>query len=232
MTDILSTVSTRRGTTGTSQGKQADSRQVENSAGGYTFKVDSETQLRRFLTIGSEGGTYYADAKELTKANAKVVLDWAEHNSTELVRILTEISVAGRAPRQNPAIFALAAAISFGDQAGKMAAVEAVTQVIRTGTHLFMFVKYAEQFRGWGRALKRAVSRWYLAQDVNKLAYQMVKYRQREGWTHTDVLRSIHPNVQGDRDELFGWVTGKTSERPAGHPGSADRAVLPVGSVG
>jgi 60 kDa SS-A/Ro ribonucleoprotein len=47
---------------------------------------------------------------------------------------------------------------------------------------------------------------------VNKLAYQMVKYRQREGWTHLDVLRSIHPKVDGDRNDLFGWVAGKTSE--------------------
>jgi 60 kDa SS-A/Ro ribonucleoprotein len=54
--------------------------------------------------------------------------------------------------------------------------------------------EYVEQFRGWGRGLRRAVGAWYQREDVDALAYQAVKYRQRDGWTHRDLLRLAHPS--------------------------------------
>ena len=36
-------------------------------------------------------------------------------------------------------------------------ALAALPKVARTGTHLFLFAAYVEQFRGWGRGLRRAV---------------------------------------------------------------------------
>ena len=48
---------------------------------------------------------------------------------------------------------------------------------------------------------------WYTSKDADRLAYQMVKYRQREGWSHRDVLRLAHPatSVPALRD-TFEWV--------------------------
>ena len=77
--------------------------------------------------------------------------------------------------------------------ATRRAALDALPQVARTGTHLFQFAQFVEGFRGWGRSLRRAVGRWYAAQPVDALAYQAVKYRQREGVTHRDLLRLAHP---------------------------------------
>ena len=34
--------------------------QVPNSAGGFAWAVDEWTRLRRFLVLGSEGGSFYA----------------------------------------------------------------------------------------------------------------------------------------------------------------------------
>ena len=34
--------------------------QVANSARGYAWAVDDWSRLRRFLVLGSEGGSYYA----------------------------------------------------------------------------------------------------------------------------------------------------------------------------
>lgn len=53
--DALTTINTRT----TPQSEQASPGQVRNSAGGYTFQVDALTRLRRFLTLGVDGGTYY-----------------------------------------------------------------------------------------------------------------------------------------------------------------------------
>jgi 60 kDa SS-A/Ro ribonucleoprotein len=60
--------------------------------------------------------------------------------------------------------------------------------------------------RGWGRGLRGAIASWYLAGDTAGLAYQAVKYRQRDGWSHRDLLRLSHPKAEGARNALFGWV--------------------------
>lgn len=163
----------------TAQSVPADPRQVRNEAGGFAFEVTPEVRLRRFLLLGTDGGTYYVGAQELTKDNAEVVLEFARHRTADLVAEVVAISTAGRAPRQHPALFALAAAASLGDEQGRRTALDALPLVARTGTHLFLFVRYSEQFRGWGRGLRRAVGDWYLDKPVEALAYQVVKYRSR-----------------------------------------------------
>lgn len=201
--DTLTTYNTRH----TPQTEQADLRQSKNAAGGYTFTASDLTRLRRFLTLGTDGGTYYTSAKELTAENAAVVRRFAENQPTVLVAEIVAISESGRAPKQNPAIFALAMCAGLADEAGRRAALAAVPQVCRTATHLFLFAKYVEQFRGWGRGLRTAIADWYTSKPVDKLAYQVVKYRQREGWTHRDLLRQSHP-VTDDaaRRGLFDFI--------------------------
>lgn len=157
--DVLNTVGTRR----TSQLDKSDSRQVANSAGGYTFEVTPVARLRRFLILGTEGGAYYTSAADLTKENTAVVMDFARNDAGTLVREIVSISQSGRAPKNNQAIFALAAAASLADDSGRRTALAALPDVARTGTHLFLFATYVEQFRGWGRGLRRAVGQWYLA---------------------------------------------------------------------
>lgn len=203
MADALTAISTRR----TAQSVKADKRQVKNNAGGYTFKVSDEIRVNRFLTLGVDSGTYYVTEAALTADNAQVILAAARDRGTWLVEQIVEISVAGRAPRQNPAVFALAAVSALGDAAGRKAALDALSKVCRTGYHLYLFSQYVEQFRGWGRGLRRAVGNWYLEKDVDALAYQAVKYRQRLGWSHRDLLRLSHPKTDGPRNELFKWIT-------------------------
>ena len=109
----------------------------------------------------------------------------------------------------------------------RQAALEALPQVARTGTHLFQFALFVEGFRGWGRSLRRAVGRWYAAQPVDALAYQAVKYRQRAGVTHRDLLRLAHParrvgagnpalDVSDEHARLFEWIVrgGETDGLP------------------
>jgi 60 kDa SS-A/Ro ribonucleoprotein len=216
--DPLTAVSTRR----TPQLTPADERQVRNAAGGYAFAVDDETRVHRFLTLGTDGGTYYTTERELTAATAEVVLRAARDRGEWLVERVVEVSTAGRAPRPNPALFALAAAAALADEAGRRAALAALPAVARTGTHLFRFAGYVEQFRGWGRGLRRAVAGWYLDRPVDDLALQVVKYRQRDGWTHRDLLRLAHPATgEPARRALFGWIASRGTDR-AGLPELVD----------
>jgi 60 kDa SS-A/Ro ribonucleoprotein len=210
MTDALSKIRTRN--TVTPQKEQADPRQVKNSPGGYVFEVAGEDRIKRFLCLGTQGGSYHIKETALTKENAAVVIDWAKNRSSELVEIVHEISVEGRAPRQNPSLFALAAVFAFGDDNGKSHATAAFNDIVRTGYDLFLFAGYADQFRGWGRALRRAVADWYTSKNVNDLSYQLVKYRQREGWTHNRLLDLAHPTATDtEQNALFAWVVGKNN---------------------
>jgi 60 kDa SS-A/Ro ribonucleoprotein len=180
---------------------------VINSAGGFAFPVDDWTRLDRFLILGSEGGSYYAGERVLTRENAEAVIRCIAEDGKRAVARILEVSEGGRAPKNDPAIFALALAVSLGDAATKQAGFAALPRICRTGTHLFQFAAGVEGFRGWGRGLRRAVAAWYLAKPVEALAFQLLKYKQRNGWSHRDLLRLAHPATrEEDRKDLFDWV--------------------------
>jgi 60 kDa SS-A/Ro ribonucleoprotein len=63
--------------------------------------------------------------------------------------------------------------------------------------------------RGWGRGLRTAVGKWYLEKDADALAYQAVKYQQRDGWSHKDLLRLAHPSTKdAEQDAVLRWMIG------------------------
>src|SRR6476620_4891939 len=195
--------------------------QVANSAGGHAWAVDVWTRLRRFLVLGGRGGSYYASEWTLTRQNVKAVEQAVRTDGKRAVAEIVAVSREGRAPKNDPALYALAVAAGLGDEATRKAALEALPQVARTGTHLFQFASFVEGFRGWGRSLRRGVGRWYAEQKVDALAYQAVKYRQREGVTHRDLLRLAHParrvsagnptlDVSPQHAGLFEWIARST----------------------
>jgi 60 kDa SS-A/Ro ribonucleoprotein len=201
--------------------------QSATSAGGHAWAVDVWTRLRRFVILGSEGGSYYAAQTTLTRENAAAVDEAVREDGVRAVDEIVRVSREGRAPKNDPALYALALAAGADDEATRKAALAALPQVARTGTHLFRFVTFVEGFRGWGRSLRRAVGNWYAAQSADALAYQAVKYRQRDGVTHRDVLRLAHPaarvgagnptlHVTDDHARLFEWIVrgGSTNGLP------------------
>ncbi|MFZ1108800.1 MAG: TROVE domain-containing protein [Rhodomicrobium sp.] len=180
---------------------------VANSAGGYSFPVDEWTRFDRFLVLGSEGGSYYASERALTLENAEATIKVVKSDGERAVARIVEVSQSGRAPKNDPAIFALALAGSLGNERTKRAAMAAIPKVCRTGTHLFQFAETVEGFRGWGRGLRRGIAAWYADKSVDDLALQAIKYRQRGGWSHRDLLRLAHPVTnEPARKALFDWI--------------------------
>ena len=191
MADVLSTMG---GARATPQTERARPEQVENSAGGFSFALDDEARLRRFCVLGVDQPTYYATERALALDNVTVVGRMVADEAAGLaaVRIATEISEAGRAKQNEPALWVIAAASGSAHLAVRRAALDALPRVARTGTHLYTFLTYVEKHRGWGRTLRRAVGRWYLDKTPAQAALQAVKYRQRAGWTHKDALSLSH----------------------------------------
>jgi 60 kDa SS-A/Ro ribonucleoprotein len=216
-----------------------------NEAGGYTFLVDDWLRLDRFLILGTAGGTYYSGERELTLENAAVVRRCIAQDGPRTVARIAEISDAGRAPKNDPAILALAMAAKLGDDRTRTLAYDAVPMVCRIGTHIFDFAAAIDAMGGWGRGARRAIATWYATRGrleneperyedetaetfaerlqgwydsadqrhAGALAYQLVKYRQRNGWTHRDLLRLSHATPS----PLLAWAAGKgeaDSEQP------------------
>ena len=191
--------------------------QVLNHAGGYSFEVDRWTMLDRFLILGSESGTFYVGARKLTIESATNVIEAIKEDGVRVVDRIVEVSTKGLAPKNDSAVFALALAASFGNDKTRSAALAALPKVCRTGTHLFAFAAACDGMRGWGRGLRKAVGKWYNAQSAEALAYALVKYQAREGWSNRDLLRLAHPvAATAEHNVLFKWaVDGElTGEAP------------------
>jgi 60 kDa SS-A/Ro ribonucleoprotein len=183
------------------------STQVRNSNSGYSWQVDDWTRLDRFLILGAEGGTYYIGERELVKQNHDALIRCIKADGIRAVNRIVEISDAGRAPKNDPAIFALALVVTHGDAQAKTHAFANLSKVCRIGTHLFHFAEYVNAMRGWGRGLRNAVGHWYVDRGADDLAHQAVKYQQRDGWSHADLLRLAHPKAPSvQHDAIFRWM--------------------------
>ncbi|HEX7859263.1 MAG TPA: TROVE domain-containing protein [Verrucomicrobiae bacterium] len=181
--------------------------QVRNSGGGYSWQVDDWQRLDRFLILGAEGGTYYIGERDLVKQNHDAIVRCIREDGIRAVKRILEISDSGRAPKNEPAIFTLALVATHGNDDAKAEAFANLSRVCRTGTHLFHFAEYVNAMRGWGRGLRKAVAHWYLDRDPSDLALQVVKYQQRDGWSHGDLLRLAHPApVQPEQQAILRWA--------------------------
>jgi 60 kDa SS-A/Ro ribonucleoprotein len=178
--------------------------------------VDHWTRLERLLTLGNEAGTYSIETRPLTVENAPAVMECLKADGLRVVRTVVEISNGRSAPRNDPALFVLALASSpnFSDSKTIAAALHALPEVARSGTDLCSFAAFVENLRGWGRGLRSAVAEWYLRKPASELAYQMLNSqhrflnsRQRNGWSHRDLLRLSHPKAATSaHNALFQWA--------------------------
>ncbi|WP_193319033.1 TROVE domain-containing protein [Nonomuraea phyllanthi] len=204
--------------------------QVRNAAGGYVFGKDLWRKLEDFLILGTTGGTYYVGADRLTAENADVLFQAIAEDGPRVVELLTAVSTARppRAPKQRPALFALAACYAKGDPDTRLAAKRALARVARTTDHLAQFFGYYKNLNGKatargtaptaGRSLRTALGSWFLAGSADDVAFKACKAAQRrtpqgERFALRDVLRIAHPVADDERRAaLFGWIAGNVTD--------------------
>ena len=167
--------------------------QVKNNAGGYVYEITKWERLNRFLILGSEKGTYYSKESDLTLSNVDNLESCIKEDGIKVINTILELDRENRAPKLDPLIYALAVSFTIGNTETKNKVKEVFTDLIRTGTHLFTFVDFINQMRGWGRSLRELVASWYRYHHLNNtLDYQLLKYQNRKGWSHADVLKKCH----------------------------------------
>lgn len=209
-TDFAAASTTKASKVVTPQTQAIPGREAEmarNNAGGFTFKLDKWGTLDRFIMIGSEGGNYYVGEKDVTKQSFTNALACIAEDGVRAVNRAVEYSVAGRAPKNDPALVVLALAAAKGSPEVQAAAYDALPKVARTGTHLFTFVSILNSMGKWNAAAKRGLSKWYTNRSIEKLAVQVLKYQSRNGWSHRDVLRLAHVKATNEvQNNLFKYV--------------------------
>lgn len=201
------------------QTEPLNARQVKNNAGGFVYALDIWGRLQRFLILGSDAQTYYESARKLTRDNAAVIEQCWAADHARTAQAIIDISVAGRAPKNSPAIFALALGTLSESVDARRAALDAVDQVCRTASHLFEFASILDALgRGFGRSVQRSVQNWYESRSVDKLGYQMSKYRERFGYSHERLIKRARPKA-GDGDAqrvaLYRWAIGRDHDAGA-----------------
>lgn len=111
-------------------------------------------------------------------------------------------------------MYALALAISVGDVSTKAHAAASLPLVARTGTHLMHFVAFTKANRGWGSIFRKAIANWYQAKTPDQVAYQALKYQQRDGWSQKSLIKLSHPKAGDDavRSNTYRYIVKGYSE--------------------
>jgi hypothetical protein len=203
--------------------------QIANNAGGYSFPLPLEQEWMRYLIIGSksDNGSFYQSGGAIATTISKCIMAAISSPSTcqHLLRDIVDVSTNARAPKQEMTMMSLAAAIVFpADNICKTQALEAIGKVCRIPTHLFMLVQYIRDLsqdkatpgKGFGKGVRRALTEYYTSRGGLELAVLVTKYKNREGWTHEDLISLLHINPAEMKDDggrlVMEWIMKK--DRP------------------
>ena len=202
-----------------------DPDQVPNNAGGFVWQISDREQVIRYLIIGSEGGNYYQTPQQVSSTAASCVLRMTRtpDNFKWLIDTIRDVSISGRAAKQEPTLLALATAIVFAPTpTTKTEALNAVKDCVRILTHMYLLIGYIKIFSkaghptltvagernpppvtgsGIGRGIRRVFGEYFYSRSGIEIANLITKYQNREGWTIKDVLTLIHINPSQMKDD-------------------------------
>ena len=207
--------------------------QVLNCSGGYVWKLSAIEHVNRYLVLGGakDMGNYYKQADDVSHECALSVLQMIRSPDAsqfvQLCDLLKAVSIGGRAPKQEPVLLSVAAAIVFAKNAQeKEIAFETAKACIRIPTHMFMLAGFVRDLsmakpqnkgKGWGAGFRRTMANYYLSHTGRDLAFHMTKYQNREGWTHADMIRMLHINPATLADDgarlMFDYVMMKYARK-------------------
>lgn len=213
MKQYITSKKTKSNGTVTKPVPKREARSVQNYGGGYSLKVSPETCLERFLILGVEGSYYNIpknkeEAQKLLVAeNTKNVLSLLHADPALVLIKVRDIRKQKRAISNDPALYVLAHACNSPKNEIRVLAYDMIEDICGTGTDLFHFLEMVTSLRGWSAGLRKGVSKWYTNKDWDRLVYQTLKYRQRDGWSQKDAIRCAHPSTyKKEQNLLFDYL--------------------------
>lgn len=165
-------------------------------------------QVTRFLLLGRVGSVYSASTPKsspsvttTTTAEISLCIESVIANG-QGQQLLDEVGRSRFTVSRTATAYVLAVCSVSTDEKIMAAALDVLPSVCPTSKDLLAFVHARESLcktlknaSGWGRALRRAVRRWYEDKSPMDLALKCAnRLLVQDGWTHRDVLRLAHIN--------------------------------------
>ncbi|GAB6023400.1 60 kDa SS-A/Ro ribonucleoprotein [Chamberlinius hualienensis] len=159
-----------------------------------------------YVLLGHNDGCFYQTGKRnlasLVQRLTYIEKLISEKRGPEVVKVLSQLSgeengTDNRSTLDNNyRIFALIHCTLSDDLETKKAAFEAFPVICPTAKDLLSYINLTQQLArrstGWGRAQRKAVSKWYNEKSAKDLVTTCFTYTSSRGWTHRDIVRLAH----------------------------------------
>lgn len=178
---------------------------VTTNQGGTAHTVNDLEFFRRFLFTGSSSN-FYETGTQITKDvfnNLFKLIN--DGHGMPMVNTIHEVTSKGLAPTMEYSLAALACIMQKGDVPTKSYIRSLFNEIVKTGSHLLSLVDYLKMFGSISSSQKKTICKWYEEKTPGQLEYQLLKYRNRSGWTHRDVMRQVHFNKESVND-IIRWA--------------------------
>jgi 60 kDa SS-A/Ro ribonucleoprotein len=191
---------------------------ILNSCGHTVYKIGAIAQFKRFLVLCNENNTYYAKTESVVQDNIISLETLLTESPNIVLDLVLEYAEQGKCKKYEPLVYSLArCAAEFNQPEIRDRAYEILPKIATTPTHLFMFLRFYKHIckekhnsTGFNKKHRLAIGKWYLSHDITTLAKLITKYQNREGYTHTDVLRLAHIIPPSDEySNLFKYILTK-----------------------
>ena len=195
--------------------------QVKNSADGYSHLVTDKDAIRRLLVFGTNSPTYYANASTLSAKGAAFCIKMIEEGKgQDILNILVSVHNSGAAPKMTTTFSILGMLTRCIDDKVRSSALAYIgSKGLRTLSQVYMWWKChtaSGDGKGAGRGVRRALTNLIGPNSYpssKSLAYQIVKYAQREGVSIKDILAMVHPPTskmtkKGGTTNRIDWPLG------------------------
>lgn len=177
----------------------------------FTHTISLKDYITRILILGSKNNKYSSSSKGVDECTKQYIQEQIlAGNGEQILNVLREIYIAGRAPKQEPTFMIHAMLCKASDIVLRKSALEFIKEY-RTISQIYSWKNFhsktpnsdGSKTKGFGRAVKRELNNWILAKTPEHLRYQITKYMSRGEWGIKDLLKCIHTKTGSGDDRIF-----------------------------
>lgn len=177
----------------------------------FTHTISLKDYITRILILGSKNNKYSSKSKGVDECTKQYIEQQIQAgNGPQILEVLREIYIAGRAPKQETTFMIHAMLCKATDVVLRKSALEFIKEY-RTISQIYSWKNLhsnipnsdGTQTKGFGRAVKRALNEWILSKSPEQLRYQVTKYMSRGEWGIADLLKCIHTKTGSGDDRVF-----------------------------
>jgi 60 kDa SS-A/Ro ribonucleoprotein len=186
----------------------------------FTHTISTKDYITRILILGCKTNKYSSNTKGLDEeAKEFIKKQITNGNGNQVLDIVRDIYISGRAPKQDMTIYVHALLCRSEDNVLRAAALRFLKEY-RTISQIYSWKNIHSKIpnadgkitKGFGRAVKRNLNEWILSKTPDALAYQATKYMSRGEWGIVDLMKCIHTKTGTGDNRVFKDKDGNVIE--------------------